>query len=95
MTEGWLWSVGAAYDTSPVDDADKVSPDLPMDRQIRIGTGIQYDWNEDVTVGVAYEYADLGEAEMDREGGPLQGSLKGEYDPNAIHFFAVNLIWKF
>ena len=95
FTEGWLWSVGAAYDTSPVDDADKVSPDLPMDRQIRIGTGIQYDWNEDVTVGVAYEYADLGEAEMDREGGPLQGSLKGEYDPNAIHFFAVNLIWKF
>ena len=95
FTEGWLWSVGAAYDTSPVDDADKVSPDLPMDRQIRIGTGMQYDWNEDVTVGVAYEYTDLGEAEIDQEGGPLQGPLKGEYDPNAIHFFAVNLIWKF
>ena len=95
FTEGWMWSVGAAYDTSPVDDADKNSPDLPLDRQIRIGTGIQYDWNEDVTVGVAYEYADLGEAEIDQEGGPLQGPLKGEYDPNAIHFFAVNLIWKF
>ena len=91
----WLWSVGAAYDTSPMDDADKNSPDLPLDRQIRIGTGMQYDWNEDVTVGVAYEYADLGEAEIDQEGGPLQGSLKGEYDPNAIHFFAINLIWKF
>jgi len=95
FTEGWMWSVGAAYDTSPVDDADKVTPDLPMDRQIRIGTGLQYDWNEDVTVGVAYEYADLGEAEIDQEGGSLQGPLKGEYDPNAIHFFAVNLIWKF
>ena len=95
FAENWLWSVGAAYDTSPVDDADKNSPDLPLDRQIRIGTGMQYDWNEDVTVGVAYEYADLGEAEIDQEGGPLQGSLKGEYDPNAIHFFAINLIWKF
>ena len=95
FTEGWLWSVGAAYDTSPVDDADQNSPDLPLDRQIRIGTGIQYDWNEDVTLGVAYEYTDLGEAEIDQEGGPLQGPLKGEYDPNAIHFFAVNLIWKF
>jgi hypothetical protein len=31
----------------------------------------------------------------DQEGGPLQGPLKGEYDPNAIHFLAVNLIWKF
>jgi long-chain fatty acid transport protein len=48
-----------------------------------------------VTVGVAYEYLDAGEAEIDQEGGPLQGPLKGEYDPNVIHFFAVNLIWKF
>lgn len=95
FAERWLWSVGAAYDTSPVDDADKLTPDLPLDRQIRIGTGIQYDWNEDVTVGVAYEYLDAGEAEIDQEGGPLQGPLKGEYDPNEIHFFAVNLIWKF
>ena len=87
--------MGAAYDTSAVDDADKNSTDLPLDRKIRIGTGLQYDCNEDVTVGVAYEYADLGEAEIDQEGGPLQGPLKGEYDPNAIHFFAVNLIWKF
>ena len=38
----WLWSVGAACNTSPGDDADKRKrmPDLPLDRQIRIGTGI-------------------------------------------------------
>jgi len=95
FAEHWLWSVGAAYDTSPVDGDDQRSPDLPLDRQIRIGTGIQYDWSRDVTLGVAYEYLDAGEAKIDQEGGPLQGPLKGEYDPNAIHFFAVNLIWKF
>jgi long-chain fatty acid transport protein len=94
FADAWLWSVGAAYDTSPVDE-DTRTPDLPLDRQIRIGTGIQYDWNEDVTVGVAYEYLDAGKAKIDQEGGNLQGSLKGDYDPNAIHFFAVNLIWKF
>ncbi len=61
-----------------------------------IGTGIQYDWNKDVTVGAAYEYLDAGEAEIDQEeGGPLQGPFKGDYDTNAIHFFAFNLIWKF
>ena len=53
--------------------------------------GIQYDWNKDVTVRAAYEYLDVGEAEIDQDGGPL----KGEYDTNAIHFFAVNLTWKF
>ena len=94
FADSWLWSVGVAYDTSPTDE-DTRTPDLPLDRQIRIGTGIQYDWNEDVTVGVAYEYLDAGEAEIDQEGGPLQGPLKGDYDTNAIHFFAVNLIWKF
>jgi len=94
FAESWLWSVGAAYDTSPT-DADTRTPDLPLDRQIRIGTGIQYDWNQNVTVGTAYEYLDAGDAEIDQEGGPLQGPLKGEYDTNVIHFLAVNLIWKF
>ena len=94
FAERWLWSVGAAYDTSPT-DGDTRTPDLPLDRQIRIGTGIQYDLNEDVTLGAAYEYLDAGEAEIDQAGGPLQGPLKGKYETNAIHFFAANLIWRF
>jgi long-chain fatty acid transport protein len=94
FADSWLWSVGAAYDTSPTDE-DTRTPDLPLDRQIRVGTGIQYDWSEAITLGVAYEYLDAGDAEIDQEGGPLQGSLKGKYGTNAIHFFAVNLIWKF
>lgn len=92
--ESWLWSVGAAYDTSPLEE-DTRTPDAPLDRQVRIGTGVQYDWTEDVTVGIAYEYMDAGKAKINQQGGPLQGDLKGEYDPNEVHFFAVNLIWKF
>ena len=94
FADAWVWSVGFAYDTDPSND-DTRTPDLALDRQIRIGTGIQYDWSKDVTVGVAYEYMDLGRAEIDQDGGPLQGPLKGDYDTNAIHFLAVNLIWKF
>ena len=40
LGNNWLWSVGAAYATNPADD-DTRTPDLPLDRQIRIGTGIQ------------------------------------------------------
>ena len=72
-----------------------LNPEPALDRQIRIGSRIQYDWNQNVTVGAAYEYLDAGDAEIDQEGGPLQGPFKGDYDTNAIHFFAVNLIWKF
>ncbi len=94
IADSWLWSVGFAYDSSPLDDEDR-KPDFPMDRQIRLGTGLQYDWSEDVTVGAAYTYIDTGDAEIDWEGRPLQGDIKGDYDPNHIHAFALNLIWRF
>jgi long-chain fatty acid transport protein len=86
--------VGFAYDSSPLDDEDR-SPDFPIDRQIRLGTGLQYDWSEDMTIGAAYTYIDTGDAEIDWEGRPLQGDIKGDYDPNHIHAFALNSIWRF
>ncbi len=66
----WLWMVGFAYDSSPVDDKDR-TVDMPLDRQIRLGTGLQYDWNENVILGGAYTYVELGDAEVDQQGGPL------------------------
>ncbi|MEE4603898.1 MAG: outer membrane protein transport protein [Desulfobacteraceae bacterium] len=94
FADSWLWSVGGSY-ASAIADEDTRTPDGFYDRQIRIGTGIQYDWNQDVTIGAAYQYLDAGDADIDQDGGPLQGPLEGDYDPNAIHFLAVNLSWKF
>jgi len=94
FAEPWVWSVGAAYDSSPVDDEDR-TPDMPLDRQIRIGTGLQYDWNEDLTLGAAYTFIDAGKAKIDQEGSPLQGDFKGDFKTNHIHAIAVNLIWRF
>jgi hypothetical protein len=53
------------------------------------------DWSKDVTGGGTYEYIDLGGSGIDRNDGPLRGPLKGDFSPNAIHVFAVNLTWKF
>jgi hypothetical protein len=65
---------------------------IKLDRQIRLGTGVQKDWNADLTLGLAYAclYAGIGQ-----QGGPLQGDLKGDYETNAIHFMTVNVIWRF
>jgi long-chain fatty acid transport protein len=68
FAEPWLWSVGFAYDSSPVDKKDR-TPDMPLDRQIRLGTGLQYNWNQNVTLGAAYTYVDLGDARIDQQGG--------------------------
>ena len=94
IDDPWLLSVGLAYDSSPVDDEDRTL-DLPLDRQIRYAAGIQYDLNEDVTLGFAYEFVDLGDAEVDQNRGSLAGQVSGEYDPNHIHFFNFNAIWRF
>jgi long-chain fatty acid transport protein len=94
FADGWLWSLGGGYDTSPMSESER-SPALPMDEQFRIGTGVQYSFNDNITVGAAYEYMNGGNNSIDRERGPLAGRLQGDYKSFDLHFFAVNLIWRF
>jgi len=94
IAEPWLFSIGAAYDTSPASSAKKRSPALPLDEQIRVGTGVQYQISQDVILGAAYEYLDLHDGNMDLSGGNLRGDLKGNFKTNHINFLAVNLTWK-
>jgi hypothetical protein len=45
-------------------------------------------------VGAAYEFLDLGNAEITNLQRPA-GTLQGEYSTNYVHFVALNVIWKF
>jgi len=94
LREKWLWSAGFAYDSAPVSEANR-TPSLPLDRQLRYGTGIQYEINRDMTLGAANEFLDAGNAPYDVKRGPLAGRVQGDYSCNFIDFLAVNLIWKF
>ena len=94
LAPAWLLSLGFAYDSSAVGDADRI-PALAVDRQLRYAIGIQYDWNRDITLGIAYEFTDLGNAPINTRRGPLAGRLTGDYPTNNIQFVATNLIWKF
>lgn len=93
IDQRWLLSLGFAYDESPVDDADR-TPDMPVDRQYRYATGIQYILNEDVTLGAAYAFLDAGDARINQSK-TLAGDLIGEYDTNYVNFFNLNIVWKF
>ncbi len=92
--EKWLWSAGFAYDSSPVSTANRIAT-LPADRQLRYGTGIQYQINRDVTAGAAWELMDAGPAPFSNSRGPLDGTLQGHYSTNFLNFVALNLVWKF
>ena len=78
FADGWLWSVGGGYDSRRFGE-DERSPALPMDEQFRLGTGVQYSFNDNITVGAAYEYMNGGDNDIDVERGPLAGRLEGDY----------------
>lgn len=91
----WLLSMGFAYDSSPVSRFHR-TPSMPLDETFRFGTGLQYDWSESTTVGLAYEFLQAGDGEIAHlERGPLAGALQGEYSSNLVHFVAFNMIRKF
>lgn len=91
----WKASIGVAYDSSPIKHDYNRSPALPLDRQIRYGTGLQYDVNNDITIGCAYEFIDAGLSRVDQKGKPLRGDLQGKYVKNYINVFNMNIVWKF
>jgi long-chain fatty acid transport protein len=91
----WVLSAGLSYDSSAVSKFHR-TPSMPFDDAWRYGVGLQYDWSKRLTVAVAYEFLDAGEAEIaNLHGGPLKGALEGKYSTNEIHFIAMNIIWKF
>jgi long-chain fatty acid transport protein len=93
IADKWLWSAGFAYDSSSVSKTNRLAV-LPVDRQLRYGTGIQYEINENVTAGAAWEFMDAGPAPFRNRRGPLAGTLQGHYSTNYLNFLAFNVAWK-
>lgn len=77
-----------SYDTSPEASNDR-TPDMPIDRQIRYATGVQYQWKKNVSLGGQFVYADYGDAKIEND------LLRGDYERNDIFFLAFNVNWKF
>jgi long-chain fatty acid transport protein len=66
-----------------------------LDQKFRLATGILYRFNDNITVGAAYQYMNGGDADVDVERGPLAGRLQGDYKSYDFHFVALNLNWRF
>lgn len=92
----WTLNVGYAYDTNPVDSADRTA-DLPIDRQNRYAVGIEHKSPASFDWGAQLVYADLGSAEIKASsvaGGPLTG-FTGNYKDNEIIFLSFSANWEF
>jgi len=93
LANRWLLSAGFAYDSSPVSEANR-GPSLPLDRQLRYGTGVQYEINNDLVLGISNEVLDGSNAPYDVKRGPLAGRVQGDFSTNIIDFLGINLVWK-
>ena len=84
--DSWTWHAGAAYDTSPTNASDR-TPDMPIDRQIRLGFGGQYQRPSGKIIGAVFEYVDMGDARIEND------LLVGEYETNRFVTLSVNVAW--
>ncbi|MEZ9901441.1 OmpP1/FadL family transporter [Vibrio breoganii] len=83
LNSDWRLKAGFSYETSPQDDPSKQWVDLPVGEQYRYSVGASTNW-DNVGIDFFYEYADLGNVEMDRI------NVNGTFD-GRIHFVGVNL----
>ena len=95
VADPWLLMAGFGYDTSPTNSSSERSPILPLGATYRYATGVQYDWNKDFSIGAAYTLIDAGKAKVNQSGGPLRGDIEGDYDPNFVHAFNLNVVYRF
>jgi long-chain fatty acid transport protein len=93
FARSWVLSAGFAHDSAPISKFHR-TPTTAFDENFRFGTGLQYDWSDRMTVGAAYEFLDLGDAEIANLRRPA-GALQGQYSSNYVHFVALNVIMKF
>lgn len=83
-----LFQLGVSYDSSPTNVQLRL-PDLPMDKQLRIGTGIVYTTLECVELGLNYTYINFGKAPISHD--TRLGRLSGHYKRNNGNFFGLSL----
>lgn len=86
-----LLQLGASYDSSPTNSKLRL-PDLPMDKQFRVGTGIIYSTLDCVTLGLNYEFIHFGKAAIFKD--TRIGRLSGRYNKNTGNFFGLSVNFK-
>ena len=88
FSSNWMYKAGVSYDSSPCNARERL-PNLPVDKQWRVGTGLLYKTCSNVELGFDYEYISFGKASIFNR--TRLGTLAGHYVRNRAHVFAVHI----
>lgn len=94
ITSLWQFSLGFAYDTSMVSDAER-TVSVPVGPQWRGGIGLQYLMCDRFDLGAGYTLMWNGDLPLDQDRGILTGTVAGEYADASVSFMGIYFHWKF
>lgn len=80
----WRLLGGVHYDQSPIKNAENRTIDMPLDETLRIGIGAEWSLSQGQSIGVAYQYMDLGDGDTDWL------TQRYSFSTNNIHFLTVS-----
>lgn len=93
----WLWSLGVAYDSSPVDDEDRTLS-TPLDETWRLGTGLTYALDERTDLNLSYELVWMGDMPIDQQKSlPARDPKRtsGEFEDAWVQALSASATWRF
>lgn len=87
-----FWTIGASYDSSPVDDDDRTL-DLPFDEMVKLSAawGLEGAGNLDYSIGGTLAW--LGDGKVDQTSQGVR--VKGEFDTNLLVILGATLRYEF
>ncbi len=84
-----MWNAGFAYDSSMYEDQSNADITVPAGDAYRLGTGVDYKWDEKGTVSVAFELA-----LVDSSSAMLSGNKVAGFDNPTMYFLSFGYSWK-
>ena len=94
LTPQWMLSCGMAFDNSAVGTPMRTVT-LPVGNQYRFGAGVQYAYSKKLTLGFAEEFLYGGEMPVYQAGGPVLGTVAGQFTNTFMNFFTLNATYQF
>jgi len=92
MGDGRIFTVGASYDSSPVDDADRTI-DLPFDEVMKLSASYSFKGKKNLDYSIGGTLMYLGKGKIDSVDQGVR--FKGEFDSNYILFAGGTLRYRF
>lgn len=83
-----LLQAGISYDSSPTKPSRR-TPNLPADKQLRVGVGFIHAICQAAKIGLSYEYANFGKAAIQSDS--LIGNFSGSYRRNFLNTVQISI----